>query len=277
MLPPEASRGATSRAVRDRLAGLQGIVKGVAHLRGIGEIAEADSREYPQSFHRRSIAQARQRQAHRHGTLPGARLGMRRRQCRRCARALVLCLRADRSDMGAAGKPAVQSQASGGGSMSAIRFGSPEHFEMLEAKMAKLYSIEAAADRVCRFDWSGNDRDACAAMDALRAALCATGAQIMSGIPFTQYFRPYGRTEDRYIARPADIETAALRFMLCRRQLHRRDTTAHRRGQPCARQAGWRRVARCRADRLQNDEDVLAAVDQLVLLSRRAYREGSVR
>jgi hypothetical protein len=41
MLPPDAVRGATSRAVRDRLAGLQGIVKGVAHLRGIGEIAEA--------------------------------------------------------------------------------------------------------------------------------------------------------------------------------------------------------------------------------------------
>lgn len=41
MLPPDAMRGATSRAVRDRLAGLHGIVKGVAHLRGIGEIAEA--------------------------------------------------------------------------------------------------------------------------------------------------------------------------------------------------------------------------------------------
>jgi hypothetical protein len=41
LLPPDAMRGATSRAVRDRLAGLQGIVKGVAHLRGIGEIAEA--------------------------------------------------------------------------------------------------------------------------------------------------------------------------------------------------------------------------------------------
>lgn len=41
MLPPEAMRGATTRAVRDRLAGLHGIVKGVAQLRGIGEIAEA--------------------------------------------------------------------------------------------------------------------------------------------------------------------------------------------------------------------------------------------
>ena len=41
MLPPDAVRGSTSRALRDRLAGLQGIMKGVAHLRGIGEIAEA--------------------------------------------------------------------------------------------------------------------------------------------------------------------------------------------------------------------------------------------
>ena len=41
MLPPDAARGSTQRAVRDRLAGLQGIVKGVSHLRGIGEIAEA--------------------------------------------------------------------------------------------------------------------------------------------------------------------------------------------------------------------------------------------
>lgn len=41
MLPPDAMRGATSRAVRDRLAGLHGIALGVAHLRGVGEIAEA--------------------------------------------------------------------------------------------------------------------------------------------------------------------------------------------------------------------------------------------
>jgi hypothetical protein len=41
MLPPDAMRNATSRAVRDRLAGLHGIVKGIAHLRGVGEIAEA--------------------------------------------------------------------------------------------------------------------------------------------------------------------------------------------------------------------------------------------
>jgi hypothetical protein len=41
MLSPLAMRNETSRAVRDRLAGLHGIVKGVAHLRGVGEIAEA--------------------------------------------------------------------------------------------------------------------------------------------------------------------------------------------------------------------------------------------
>ena len=151
MLPPDAARGSTQRAVRDRLAGLQGIVKGVSHLRGIGEIAEATVGNIRGHFiGDRSLKRAH-RQAHGHGTLPGARLGMRRRQCRRCARALVLCLRADRSDMGAAGKPAVQPQASGGGSM--------------------------------------------------------------SGIPFTQYFRPDGRTVARWIARPADIETAALRFI----------------------------------------------------------------
>jgi hypothetical protein len=42
MLPPEAMKGETSRAVRDRLAGLHGVVRGVAHLRGIGEIAHAE-------------------------------------------------------------------------------------------------------------------------------------------------------------------------------------------------------------------------------------------
>lgn len=41
MLSPLAMRNETSRAVRDRLAGLHGIVRGVAHLRGVGEIAEA--------------------------------------------------------------------------------------------------------------------------------------------------------------------------------------------------------------------------------------------
>lgn len=41
LLPPDAMRGDTSRAVRDRLAGLHGIMRGVAKLRGIGEIATA--------------------------------------------------------------------------------------------------------------------------------------------------------------------------------------------------------------------------------------------
>ena len=41
MLPPDAMRGKTSRAVRDRLAGLHGVMIAVAHLRGVGKIAEA--------------------------------------------------------------------------------------------------------------------------------------------------------------------------------------------------------------------------------------------
>ena len=35
----------------------------------------------------------------------------------------------------------------------------------------------------------------------------------MSGIPFTQYFRPDGQTAARWIARPTDIEAAAQRFI----------------------------------------------------------------
>lgn len=41
LLPPTAMKGHTSRAVRDRLAGLHGIVRAVAHLRGIYRITEA--------------------------------------------------------------------------------------------------------------------------------------------------------------------------------------------------------------------------------------------
>lgn len=41
MLPPEAKVGRTSRDVRDRLAGLHGIIRAVAFLRGIYEIQEA--------------------------------------------------------------------------------------------------------------------------------------------------------------------------------------------------------------------------------------------
>lgn len=41
MLPPEANVGKTSREVRDRLAGLHGVVRAVAFMRGIYEIQEA--------------------------------------------------------------------------------------------------------------------------------------------------------------------------------------------------------------------------------------------
>jgi hypothetical protein len=41
MLPPGAAAGATNRDTRNRLAGLHGIIRGVAHLRGIYNISEA--------------------------------------------------------------------------------------------------------------------------------------------------------------------------------------------------------------------------------------------
>jgi hypothetical protein len=41
LLPPTAMKDHTSRAVRDRLAGLHGIMRAVAHLRGIYRIDEA--------------------------------------------------------------------------------------------------------------------------------------------------------------------------------------------------------------------------------------------
>jgi hypothetical protein len=41
MLAPQAKLGFTSRDVRDRLAGLHGIVRAVAHLRGIYDVNEA--------------------------------------------------------------------------------------------------------------------------------------------------------------------------------------------------------------------------------------------
>lgn len=40
MLPPLAKVGATSAATRDRLAGLHGIVRAVAHLRGVYTVSE---------------------------------------------------------------------------------------------------------------------------------------------------------------------------------------------------------------------------------------------
>src|SRR5262245_26701602 len=41
LLPPDAKVGHTNRGVRDRLAGLHGVMRSVAYLRGISEIAEA--------------------------------------------------------------------------------------------------------------------------------------------------------------------------------------------------------------------------------------------
>jgi hypothetical protein len=40
MLPPEAMRNQTSRQVRDRLAGLHGVVRGMSSSWGVGEITE---------------------------------------------------------------------------------------------------------------------------------------------------------------------------------------------------------------------------------------------
>lgn len=41
LLPPEAMEGHTSRGVRDRLCGLHGIMLGIAHNAGVGEIVTA--------------------------------------------------------------------------------------------------------------------------------------------------------------------------------------------------------------------------------------------
>jgi hypothetical protein len=63
MLPMGAMKGETSRATRDRLAGLHGVIRGVAHLRGIGEIAEAsvgDVRAHFLGTRRLKSAQAKQ-------------------------------------------------------------------------------------------------------------------------------------------------------------------------------------------------------------------------
>jgi hypothetical protein len=50
MLPPIAKLGATSAAVRDRLAGLHGIARSVAHLRGIYDISTVSVLEVRQHF-----------------------------------------------------------------------------------------------------------------------------------------------------------------------------------------------------------------------------------
>ena len=40
-------------------------------------------------------------------------------------------------------------------------------------EIKRLRAIQSAAQRVCWFDWSGSDDDACATINALRAALAA--------------------------------------------------------------------------------------------------------
>jgi hypothetical protein len=50
MLPPQAKVGATSTPVRDRLAGLHGVARAVAHRRGIYEIATASALDVRQHF-----------------------------------------------------------------------------------------------------------------------------------------------------------------------------------------------------------------------------------
>jgi len=50
MLPPQAKVGATNAAARDRLAGLHGIVRSVAHLRGIYDIGDASVLDVRQHF-----------------------------------------------------------------------------------------------------------------------------------------------------------------------------------------------------------------------------------
>jgi hypothetical protein len=50
LLPMDAMRGHTQRAVRDRLAGLHGVLRGVAQLRGIGRIEVASVGDVRQHF-----------------------------------------------------------------------------------------------------------------------------------------------------------------------------------------------------------------------------------
>lgn len=50
MLSPLAKVGATQADVRDRLAGLHGVVRGVAHLRGVYQIAEYSVGDVRQHF-----------------------------------------------------------------------------------------------------------------------------------------------------------------------------------------------------------------------------------
>jgi hypothetical protein len=64
MLPPGAKLGHTSREVRDRLAGLHGIIRGVAHLRGVFDIQEADVGDVRKHFiGRRNLKRERAKRA----------------------------------------------------------------------------------------------------------------------------------------------------------------------------------------------------------------------
>ena len=88
----------------------------------------------------------------------------------------------------------------------------------------------------------------------------------MSGIPFTQYLRPSGRQVDRYIARPADIETAALRFIYAGGNYTAEILPTGEVSLAAVKQVGGE-LRDVELIVCVNDEDVLAAVDQLVLLS----------
>ena len=88
----------------------------------------------------------------------------------------------------------------------------------------------------------------------------------MSGIPFTQYFRPDGRTEARWIARPADIETAALRFMYAGGNYTAEILPTGEVSLAAVKRVGGE-LRDVELIVCSNDEDVLPAVDQLVLLS----------
>jgi len=50
MLPPGAKKGETNRATRDRLAGLHGIIRGIAHLRGVFDVGQVNVLKVRQHF-----------------------------------------------------------------------------------------------------------------------------------------------------------------------------------------------------------------------------------
>ena len=88
----------------------------------------------------------------------------------------------------------------------------------------------------------------------------------MSGIPFTQYFRPDGHTAARWIARPTDIEAAAQRFIDAGGNYTAEILRTGEVSLAAVKQVGGE-LRDVELIVCVNDEDVLAAVDQLVLLS----------